>query len=80
MVKTLEYDSYQTPINFADAGRRSLSWGWGDETVIWSCRFSADGNEVGSVHSNSLHSHTLARSLLEDGGKFLVRKMDLLRI
>ncbi|KAL5494725.1 hypothetical protein ACEPAI_186 [Sanghuangporus weigelae] len=46
MVKTLEYDSYQTPINFADAGRRTFSWGWGDETVIWSCRFSADGNEV----------------------------------
>ncbi|EJC98714.1 WD40 repeat-like protein [Fomitiporia mediterranea MF3/22] len=46
MVKTLEYDSTQVAINFADAGRRSYGWGYGDDTCIWSCRFSADGNEV----------------------------------
>ena len=35
----------QIPISFADPVRRS-SFGYSESLGIWSCRFSADGNEV----------------------------------
>lgn len=63
MVKTLEYDATQTPINFADSSRSRShgSWGWDDDTYcIWSCRFSADNNEVSrSSHILSTNSKLL---------------------
>lgn len=51
MVKTLDYDATQTPISLSDPGsgrRGRVAWGWddNDDYYIWSCRFSADGNEV----------------------------------
>lgn len=48
MVKTLDDDVNEVPIDFADRhrGRARLGWDWNEDTVIWSCRFSADGNEV----------------------------------
>ncbi|THH05177.1 hypothetical protein EW145_g4993 [Phellinidium pouzarii] len=49
MTKTLEYDSTQIPINFSDpprGTRHRLAWDMDDNYCIWSCRFSADGNEV----------------------------------
>lgn len=38
-------DPVQVPINFADTHRTRLFL-YEDFTGIWSCRFSADGNEV----------------------------------
>lgn len=48
MVKTLEPDESQVAINFQDPQirRRGLVNYYDDDYVIWSCRFSADGNEV----------------------------------
>ncbi|KIO08498.1 hypothetical protein M404DRAFT_133750 [Pisolithus tinctorius Marx 270] len=49
MASTLDSSTAQTPIRFSDQNRRSDRGGFG----IWSCRFSADGNEViagGSGH------------------------------
>ncbi|KAI5122355.1 hypothetical protein M0805_004113 [Coniferiporia weirii] len=49
MTKTLEDDSTQVPIDFSDTSpsRTPRHWGWDDDSYcIWSCRFSADGNEV----------------------------------
>jgi WD repeat-containing protein 23 len=57
MTNTLDSSTVQTPIRFADQGRRQSRSLWGvyddDSFGIWSCRFSADGNEViagGSGH------------------------------
>lgn len=57
MTNTLDSSTVQTPIYFADQGRRQGRSLWGvydeDSFGIWSCRFSADGNEViagGSGH------------------------------
>lgn len=36
----------QIPISFADPTTRSSPFGYGEGYGIWSCRFSADGNEV----------------------------------
>ncbi|KLO05285.1 WD40 repeat-like protein [Schizopora paradoxa] len=48
MVKTMEMGNQQKPICFSETRARSHSlWGWDDDSYcIWSCRFSADGNEV----------------------------------
>jgi WD repeat-containing protein 23 len=47
MTSTLDGDPVQTPIPFADPPNRSSNgWGYGNSFGIWSCRFSADGNEV----------------------------------
>ena len=50
MVKTMEMGSQQKPICFSETRVRSYRdslWGWDDDSYcIWSCRFSADGNEV----------------------------------
>ncbi|KAF9245903.1 WD40 repeat-like protein [Melanogaster broomeanus] len=57
MTNTLDSSTIQTPIRFhvAEQGRRRSLWGSYEEESfgIWSCRFSADGNEViagGSGH------------------------------
>ena len=57
MTNTLDSSTVQTPIRFGDQGRRQSRSLWGvyddDSFGIWSCRFSADGNEViagGSGH------------------------------
>lgn len=53
MVKTLDSDPNQTPLNFADPTRRRRGQSlWDhddDDTSVWSARFSADGNEVRSI-------------------------------
>lgn len=49
MATTLDSSSAQTPLRFSDQNRRR----GGNDFGIWSCRFSADGNEViagGSGH------------------------------
>lgn len=47
MTSTLDGSPAQTPIPFADPPSRSSNvWGYGESFGIWSCRFSADGNEV----------------------------------
>lgn len=57
MASTLDSSTVQTPIRFTDQPRRQARSLWGhydeDSFGIWSCRFSADGNEViagGSGH------------------------------
>ncbi|KAG6380983.1 WD40-repeat-containing domain protein [Boletus reticuloceps] len=50
ITNTLDPSTVQTPIHFADQGRRQSPSLWGiydhESFGIWSCRFSADGNEV----------------------------------
>jgi DDB1- and CUL4-associated factor 11 len=48
MTSTTGTDSTQIPVNFGDPdGRRRGGLGqWYDPCSIWSCRFSADGNEI----------------------------------
>lgn len=46
MVNTRDSSPIQTPINFADSRSRAVDWTWEDRVAIWSCRFSADGNEI----------------------------------
>ena len=65
MVKTLEPDETQTAIDFRDQNRRrqgGMSYYDGDN-VIWSCRFSADGNEVCGYFPESLHGPVLTACL-----------------
>ena len=58
-------DPVQVPINFSDTHRARLSL-YDDFTGIWSCRFSADGNEVvaggsGKIFGLYLHSNPPSR-------------------
>ncbi|KAI0066418.1 WD40 repeat-like protein [Artomyces pyxidatus] len=46
MATTLDSSTVQVPIPFADPRRRQALWGFEERFGIWSCRFSADGNEV----------------------------------
>jgi hypothetical protein len=49
MTSTTSPDSTQIPISFQDPDRPSRNFGWGfggDGCGIWSCRFSADGQEI----------------------------------
>jgi DDB1- and CUL4-associated factor 11 len=46
MTSTLDSSTQQTPIHFGDTRRQNLSFWGGESFGIWSCRFSADGNEV----------------------------------
>lgn len=59
MTSTFDSNPVQVPIKFYDnvtrSRARSLN-GMGDEDFgIWSCRFSADGNEVSDVRSLTLN-------------------------
>lgn len=72
MVKTMEMGNHQKPICFAETRVRSHSlWGWDDDSYcIWSCRFSADGNEVRSTFRTSPSGKLIFDRLLqEDGGR-----------
>ncbi|KZT02499.1 WD40 repeat-like protein [Laetiporus sulphureus 93-53] len=47
MTTTLDSSPVQVPIQFADPVRsRRGIWDYDDDLSIWSCKFSADGNEV----------------------------------
>lgn len=46
MASTLDSSSVQVPINFADPQRVGGRYGYEDHYGVWSCKFSADGNEV----------------------------------
>jgi WD repeat-containing protein 23 len=47
MTSTVDSSPVQIPIPFADPPSRVQSvWGFGESFGIYSCRFSADGNEV----------------------------------
>ena len=46
MASTLDSNPTQIPINFADAPRSNGSYNYEDHYGVWSCKFSADGNEV----------------------------------
>ncbi|KAH7923909.1 WD40 repeat-like protein [Leucogyrophana mollusca] len=62
MTNTLDSSSVQIPIRFADPPRRqSRMWGYYDEDSfgIWSCRFSADGNEVVAGGSGQIFVYDL---------------------
>lgn len=45
MANTVDSTVQQHAINFADP-RSHGRYGWGDPFGVWSCKFSADGNEV----------------------------------
>ncbi|KDR85616.1 hypothetical protein GALMADRAFT_234583 [Galerina marginata CBS 339.88] len=50
----------QIPIQFADpTSRRSHYYGYGESFGIWSCRFSADGNEVVACGSGKIFVYDL---------------------
>ncbi|KAI9570371.1 WD40 repeat-like protein [Boletus coccyginus] len=63
MTNTLDSSTIQTPIRFADLGRRPGRSLWGvyddDSFGIWSCRFSADGNEVVAGGSGNIFVYDL---------------------
>jgi len=46
MTKTFEPSSPQVPLRFATGSRHRFGWDDSDDIGIYSCRFSADGNEV----------------------------------
>ncbi|KAJ3557114.1 hypothetical protein NM688_g1646 [Phlebia brevispora] len=46
MASTLDSDPTQVPINFADPPRPDGRYNYDDHYGVWSCKFSADGNEV----------------------------------
>ena len=48
MATTLDSSETQHSLNFADRRSRVPAWSYEDDEYfgIWSCRFSADGNEV----------------------------------
>ncbi|KAF8899131.1 WD40-repeat-containing domain protein [Infundibulicybe gibba] len=60
MTSTLDSSPVQIPIPFADPpARASNGWGFGDSFGIWSCRFSADGNEVVAGGSGKIFVYDL---------------------
>lgn len=46
MASTLDSNPNQVAINFADPARRDGRYSYDDNYGVWSCKFSADGNEV----------------------------------
>lgn len=46
MTNTLDSSPVQTAINFATRNERQRISSWDERFAIWSCRFSADGNEI----------------------------------
>ncbi|KAG2120636.1 WD40-repeat-containing domain protein [Suillus discolor] len=64
MTSTLDSSVTQTPISFQEPNHRQRArthWGWDDENSfgIWSCRFSADGNEVVAGGSGQIFVYDL---------------------
>ncbi|GLB35784.1 putative WD domain, G-beta repeat [Lyophyllum shimeji] len=59
MTNILDDSPVQTPIPFADPSRSANIWGHGESFGIWSCRFSADGNEVVAGGSGKIFVYDL---------------------
>ncbi|KAF7972185.1 hypothetical protein HWV62_18770 [Athelia sp. TMB] len=61
MTSTLDASPTQIPIRFADPPRRSRAvWGFDEETFgLYSCRFSADGNEIVAGGSGKIFVYDL---------------------
>ncbi|TFY70898.1 hypothetical protein EVG20_g2103 [Dentipellis fragilis] len=62
MSTTLDSSTVQKPLHFNDpapTNRRGHIGGWGDHFGIWSCRFSADGNEVIAGGSSQIFVYDL---------------------
>ncbi|RDB29479.1 LEC14B protein [Hypsizygus marmoreus] len=60
MTSTRDSSPVQIPIPFADPpSRASNVWGYGESFGIWSCRFSADGNEVVAGGSGKIFVYDL---------------------
>lgn len=63
MTSTLDSSVTQTPISFQDPNQRQRArahWGWDEDSFgIWSCRFSADGNEVVAGGSGQIFVYDL---------------------
>jgi hypothetical protein len=58
-------NSMQIPILFSDPPSRTSPFsGYGDNFGIWSCRFSADGNEVVAGGSGKIFGQPLAFNLV----------------
>ncbi|KAG5639568.1 hypothetical protein H0H81_012239 [Sphagnurus paluster] len=55
----LDDSQVQTPIPFADVARPSDIWGYGESFGIFSCRFSADGNEIVAGGSGKIFVYDL---------------------
>ena len=56
--------SMQIPIPFSDPATRTSPFsGYGENFGIWSCRFSADGNEVVAGGSGKIFGQSLALGL-----------------
>ena len=72
MASTVDAADEHTVINFADQNsrrRRTSLLGWDGSYGIWSCKFSADGNEIvagGRSHIFGMYKH------LEKGGCSLI--------
>jgi len=68
MTSTRDSSSTQTPISFRDPNQRRrprTAWGWDDEFGIWSCRFSADGNEVIAGGSGQIFGNLFFHFLID---------------
>lgn len=71
-----EESSAQIPIPFADPpSRRGYNFGNGESFGIWSCRFSADGNEVvaggsGKIFGNK--SYSLAVTIVLTSAQYMI--------
>ncbi|KAF5385331.1 hypothetical protein D9615_001190 [Tricholomella constricta] len=59
MTNILDDSQVQTPIPFSDPIRSSNLWSHGESFGIWSCRFSADGNEVVAGGSGKIFVYDL---------------------
>ncbi|KAG1757821.1 WD40-repeat-containing domain protein [Suillus lakei] len=63
MTSTLDSSVTQTAISFKDPNQRQRArahWGWDEDAFgIWSCRFSADGNEVVAGGSGQIFVYDL---------------------
>lgn len=68
--------SAQIPIPFADPpSRRGYNFGDGEGFGIWSCRFSADGNEViagGSGKIFGIKSYSLALTIVLTSTQYMI--------
>lgn len=53
MTSIQESNPTQVPIYFGERRQRD-HWGYADNYSIWSCRFSADGNEIVAGGSGKL--------------------------
>ena len=62
MASTLDSNPTQTAINFADPPRRHGNHEDYDHYGVWSCKFSADGNEVIAGGTEMVFGRTFVRN------------------